>query len=124
MFPALGTLAKKTRGYARRSLSFVSSFLYNWLDTVDNEDGFILVLEYADYENVYDRFIFRTDANVTALSIPEELAPRLEESQEQCRQRKSFTLEVYALVDGREKFITGMAWESECRLIELPSATP
>lgn len=71
-------------------------FCIFWFDTVDNEQGFILVLEYSDYEKVYDRFIFRTDADVTTLILPEDYAPRLQESWEQCIERKSSTIKLYA----------------------------
>lgn len=99
-------------------------FCIFWVDNLDNEKGFIIVLKYADFEKTYYRYIFHTEMNVTAFQIPEEYTPRLQESREQCLKHKSFTIELYALVIDREKYVTAMAVESECDVSRLPIATP
>jgi hypothetical protein len=101
----------------------ISPFCVFWED-VDSEQGFELILEYADVNKVYEIFVFQTGANLTSLLIPQEFAPRLEESREQCLRRKSFVLKLYAIFQERKPYVTEMAFEGECNLSFLPTATP
>jgi hypothetical protein len=98
-------------------------FCIFWADTFEDEDGFELVLEYADVEKLYESFVFQTGPDATSLLIPEEFAPRLDESRGQCLRGKSFVLKLYALHEDEKTYITEMAQESECKLHDLPTAT-
>lgn len=83
-----------------------------------------MIFEYADVDKVYKIVVFQTRENLTSLLIPQEFAPHLAESREQCLRRKSFILELYAIFEDRKPYVTEMAFEGECNLSILPTATP
>ncbi len=75
------------------------------------------------YPRSSDWFLYFTPANVTAMHIPAEDAPRLMESAEQCQNRQEVVVEITAVLpDGNRRF-AGMALETECDLRQLPTAT-
>lgn len=104
---------------AQTEVDFVSDCIV-WLDSFNNETGFIVEL---GYPRSGDWFLYHTPANVTAMHIPAEDAPRLMESAEQCSNRQSIVVEVTAVLpDGNRRF-AGMGLDTECDLRQLPTAT-
>jgi hypothetical protein len=99
-------------------------FCIYWSDSFMDETGFELILEYSHIDNIYEIFVFQTRADVTSLKIPEQYAPRIEESREQCLKRKSFVLKLYVMHEGKKNYITELAHVSQCNLSSLPTATP
>jgi len=91
-----------------------------WLDSFDNETGFIVEL---GYPHSGDWFRYHTPANVTTMHILPEDAPRLMESAEQCLSRQSIVVWVTAVLPDGERRFTGMAMDIECDLRQLPTAT-
>jgi hypothetical protein len=99
-------------------------FCIYWSDSFMDKTGFELILEYSHIDNIYEIFVFQTSADVTSLKIPEQYAPRIEESREQCLKRKSFVLKLYVMHEGKKNYITELAHVSQCNLSSLPTATP
>lgn len=91
-----------------------------WLDNFDNETGFIVRL---GYPRSGDWFLYYTPANVTAMHIPAEDAPRLMESAEQCQNRQEIVVEVTAVFLDHEQRFASMVLQTECDLRQLPTAT-
>jgi hypothetical protein len=91
-----------------------------WLDNFDNETGFIVRL---GYPRSGEWFLYHTPANVTAMHIPPEDAPRLMESTEQCQNRQSIVVEVTAVFLDHGQLVAGMGLDAECDLRQLPTAT-
>jgi hypothetical protein len=105
---------------AQNELGFVFPDCIVWLDNFDNEAGFIVRL---GYPRSGDWFLYHLPANVTAMHIPSEDAPRLQESAEQCQNRQSIVVEVTAVLSDGERRFVGMGLDSECDLRQLPTAT-
>ncbi|MBK8903457.1 MAG: hypothetical protein IPM53_19900 [Anaerolineaceae bacterium] len=98
---------------------FVSDCIV-WLDSFDNEAGFIVRL---GYPRSGEWFLYHMPANVTAMHIPIEDAPRLMESDKQCLGRQSIVVEVTGVFLDHERQIAGMGVDTECDLRQLPTAT-
>ena len=105
---------------AQNKLGLASPDCIVWLDNFDNETGFIVRL---GYPRSGDWFLYHTPANVTAIHIPPEDAPRLMESAEQCQNRQSIVVEVTAVLPDGERRFAGMGLDTECDLRQLPTAT-
>jgi hypothetical protein len=105
---------------AQNKLDLASPDCIVWLDNFDNETGFIVRL---GYPRSGDWFLYHTPANVTAIHIPPEDAPRLMESAEQCQNRQSIVVEVTAVLPDGERRFAGMGLDTECDLRQLPTAT-
>jgi hypothetical protein len=106
---------------AQNELELVVPDCIVWLDNFDNETGFIVRL---GYPRSGDWFLYYTPANVTAMHIPPEDAPRLIESAEQCQSRQEVVVEVTAVFLDHEQQVAGMMLQTECDLRQLPTATP
>lgn len=104
---------------AQTEVDFVSDCIV-WLDSFDNETGFIVEL---GYPHSGEWFRYYTSANVTAIHIPAEDAPRLMESAEQCLSRHSIAVWITAVLPDGERRFTGMGMDIECDLRQLPTAT-
>lgn len=104
---------------AQTEVDFVSDCIV-WMDSFDNETGFIVEL---GYPHSGEWFRYHTPANVTAIHIPAEDAPRLMESDEQCLSRHSIAVWITAVLPDGERRFTGMGMDIECDLRQLPTAT-
>lgn len=100
-----------------------SPFCIVWLDEFDDEQGFQIHLTYF---HSGERFIFEVKPNITQLVIPENQAPRLTESLEQCMSRNSFMIEVVAYWPDKESSVGSFGMDIECGgpgETPLPTAT-
>jgi hypothetical protein len=105
---------------AQNELELVVPDCIVWLDNFDNETGFIVRL---GYPRSGEWFLYHTPANVTAMHIPAEDAPRLMESSEQCQSRQEVVVQVTAVFLDHEQQIAGMMLQTECDHRQLPTAT-
>lgn len=99
-------------------------FCIVWVDKFDDESGFHIVLQ---YDRSGEHFVYVVGPDMTQLVVPEADAPRLNESLEQCLQRKDWQITVIALRSGSEYPFGGMAATVECGSANrdvLPTATP
>lgn len=93
-----------------------------WADTYENEMGFRLVLR---FENTGEIFVYETPPDVTGIPLPPELTAPLDQSFEFCIDHYVWSLSIHALLPDQEPVpVTGMAFNSECNLFNMPSATP
>jgi hypothetical protein len=104
----------------RISISF-DPYCISWVNPYNDETGFRIVWEYINSGEI---FVYEVGPGVTELFPPEEHAPRMGESREQCMRRKDFTLTIIALRPGGENRIDQVGMIAECFLPDLPTATP
>lgn len=109
------------------TISDGSMFCILWLDLFENEIGFRIILKYDNTIGVNgsgEIFIYEVDPNSIQLIVPHEHAPRLGESQDQCKTRSDFTVQVIALgSDGQFLGSEQMATEVDCHPFTLPTST-
>lgn len=99
-------------------MDVISPFCIVWRDEFDDEQGFRVHL---DYDQSGERFIYEVGPNVGQLLVPEEDAPRLTESLDQCRRRNAFAVQVVALRPDGEWPVGSLAANIECGSFEGPS---